>query len=369
MKHTGAALWLCASLAAVVAACTNGGGLGTIGGGNTPSPPPNTGIGVAIPDGKIGVENDPTWGSIGGYTQAQTSQVLAYPPGTTVTVTNLSKVDSHTLNVIAASSGPPPQWPGSPSLSFSPTGNGVLSTNYASGILNPGGSVKVKLSNPGTYLIGCAIHYVSNTMRGIIVVENGATPGPTASPGPGGYAPPLHRSARIDRPAAARRSAPVAVPHLVDQRGRSFTLGSLRGRPFAVTFVSAHCSDACPLINAQFADAARRLAQVHLAARLVTITLDPEHDSPAAMRALAQRFDADPRYWLLAGGRVADVRAIMRSFGVVSIEGRDGYHDEHTTFVYVFNAAGSLTKTMLASTALGDELLDAVRDAGKVALR
>jgi|GEM_PF-833208 len=369
MKHTGAALWLCASLVAVVAACTNGGGLGTIGGGSTPSPPPNTGIGVAIPSGKIGVENDPTWGSIGGYTQAQTSQVLAYPPGTTVTVTNLSKVDSHTLNVIATTNGPPPQWPASPSLSFSPSGNGVLGANYASGILNPGGTVKVKLSNPGTYLIGCAIHYISNTMRGIIEVANGATPGPTASPGPGGYAPPRHRATATHSPFEGHRSAPATQPHLVDQRGRSFTLGSLHGRPFAVTFVSAHCSDACPLINAQFADAARRIAQAHLAARLVTITLDPEHDSPPTMRSLAQRFDADPRYWLLAGGRVPDVHAIMRRFGVVSIEGRDGYHDEHTTFVYVFNAAGSLTKTLLASTALGDELLDAVRDAREVAQR
>lgn len=361
MKRSGAALWLCACLVAVAAACTNGGGLETVGGGATPSPPPNTGIGVAIPNQKIGVENDPTWGIIGGYTQQKTSQVLAYPPNTTVTITNLSNVDSHTLNVIAATKGPPPQWPASPSLSFSPTGNGVLGTNYASGILSPGGSVNVTLSNPGIYLIGCAFHYVSNTMRGIIEVETGATPGPTASPGPGGYAPRARPGRRV--------AAAIAQPHLVDQRGRIFTLASLRGEPAIVTFVAAHCTDACPLINAQFSDAAHRLARAHLPARLVTITLDPEHDSPATMRGLAQRFEADPRHWLLATGAIADVHAIMRTFGVISLQGRDGYHDEHTTFVYVFDAHGNLTETMLASSALSDSVVDAIRKAHEVAQR
>jgi cytochrome oxidase Cu insertion factor (SCO1/SenC/PrrC family)/plastocyanin len=358
MKHSGAALWICASLIAIVAACTNGGGLGSVGGGGTPSPIPSSGIGVAIPSQKMGVENDPVWGIIGGYTQQQTSQVLAYPPGVKVTITNFSKNTPHTLNVIGQTTGPPPHWPTNPSLTFSPSGNGVLGSNYATGTLNPGASVTVKLANPGIYLIGCAFHYVSNTMRGIIEVETGATPGPTASPGPGGYAGPV------------RHAGPTAPqPRLVDQRGRTFTLASLRGEPLVVTFVAAHCTDACPLINAQFSDAAHRLAQAHMAARLVTITLDPEHDSQHTMRELARRFDANPRYWLLASGSLRNVHAVMRKFGVVSVQGRDGYRDEHTTFVYVFNANGDLTQTLLASTALTDSVVDAVRNAHEVAQR
>ena len=107
-------------IACVVAACTNGGGLGSIGGGGTPSPFPSGGIGVGIPTGKIGVENDPTWGTVSGYTQNQTSQVLAFPPGSKITVKNLSKTTPHTLNVVALASGPPPHCPPSPSLSFLP---------------------------------------------------------------------------------------------------------------------------------------------------------------------------------------------------------------------------------------------------------
>jgi cytochrome oxidase Cu insertion factor (SCO1/SenC/PrrC family)/plastocyanin len=342
--------------ACLFAACTNGGGLGSIGGGGggTPSPLPSTAVGVAIPSGKIGVENDPVWGTVSGYTQNQTSQVLAYPPGTKITVTNLSKVDPHTLNVLATTNGPPPQWPKNPSLSFSPSGNGVLGANYASGTLQPGKSVTVTLSNPGIYLIGCAFHYFGLNMRDVIQVSASASPGPTASPGPGGYAviAPGHLEPKVTQP----------QPKLVDQLGREFDLASLRGTPLIVTFISAHCTDACPLINGQFADAARRIEREHVQAKLLTITLDPEHDTPQTMRALAQRFEANPRYWLLAAGTRTNVHAVMQHFGVISVEGKGGEHDEHTTFVYVLNAKGHLVKTMLASSGLNDDILNVARN-------
>jgi protein SCO1/2 len=358
MKQHRAVLWLGLLLVAAITACTNGGGLGTVGtGGGGGTPPPFTGIGIAIPSGKIGVVNDPTWGSVGGYTQRHTSQVLAFPPNSKITITNLSSSTQHTLNVIALNNTPPPNWPASPSLSINPSGNGVLGVGYASGIINGGKSVTVKLTKPGIYLIGCAFHYLSNQMRDVIEVATGATPGPTASPGPGPY---------IVKRAA---SAPLTPrqPRLVDQRGRSFTLASLRGEPLVITFVSAHCTDACPLINAQFADAARRVERAHLAARLLTITLDPEHDSLKDMRELAHRFAANPRYWLLAGGSTTEVHKVMHEFGVISIEGRDDRHEAHTTFVYVMNPSGALAQTMLASSALGDSILDAVREARQVA--
>jgi protein SCO1 len=360
MKPRVPVLWFCAFWVAAMAACTNGGGLGSIGGSSgSPSPLPSAAIGVAIPTGKIGVENDPVWGPVSGYTQNQTSQVLAFPPGSKITIKNLSSTTPHTLNVIGTTTGPPPQWPSNPSLSLYPSGNGVLGTGYASGSLNPGASVTVTLSKPGIYLIGCAYHYIEFNMRDIIEVAAGATPGPTASPGPGPYG--------IRRAAPAKKAVPL--PRLTDQQGRSFTFASLRGEPLVITFISAHCTDACPLINAQFADAAHRIERSRVAARLLTVTLDPEHDSPQTMRELAQRFEANPRYWLLAGGSRADIHQVMRAFGVVSVEGRRGYRDEHTTFVYVLDARGELVQTMLASSALSDSILTALHDASGVAER
>lgn len=151
------------------------------------------------------------------------------------------------------------------------------------------------------------------------------------------------------------------MPRLVDQNGHAFTFADLRGTPLFVTFIAAHCTDACPLINAQFAQAAARLAHSHVRARLLTITLDPEHDSLSDMRAIAQRFHADPRRWIVAGGTRANVHSVMAAFGVQAQRGRKGYADVHTTFVYYVDSRGMLRKTILASTALSDQIVDLVR--------
>jgi plastocyanin len=94
-----------------------------------------------------------------------------------VTIRNLTNNDVHTLNVIGKAGKPPARFPANPSLSTSAKGGGKFGIGYASGIINPGKSVKAKLVKAGTYLIGCAIHYQEG-MRDVIVVKAGATPGP-----------------------------------------------------------------------------------------------------------------------------------------------------------------------------------------------
>lgn len=159
----------------------------------------------------------------------------------------------------------------------------------------------------------------------------------------------------------APATAAPAAPQLVDQTGKTFTLRSLEGKPLIVTFVSAHCSDACPLVNAEFSQAASEIARQALSTRLLTVTLDPQHDPPSVMRALAQRFSANPRYWLVASGRTPDVDDILNAFGVIAKPGKSGYREAHTTFVYVFNASGTLTKTLLASNNLTGDILAEAR--------
>lgn len=171
-------------------------------------------------------------------------------------------------------------------------------------------------------------------------------------------------SAAIIAIAALASPARAIAPHplqLVDQTGKIFTIPALRGRPLIVTFVAAHCTDACPLINAQFAQAAQLLQQSHMQARLLTITLDPENDPPSVMRQLARRFGADPRQWIVASGSVANVHSIMKLFGVQAERGPKGYAEMHTTFVYIFDKHERLRKTILASTMLGAQLADDVR--------
>jgi len=162
--------------------------------------------------------------------------------------------------------------------------------------------------------------------------------------------------ATLALPAQSAREA-----QLIDQRGHIFTLSQLRSTPLVVTFISAHCKDICPLINAQTASTVRDAQAMHLKVRFLTITLDPEHDSPADMRKLATLFGADPRSWIVAGGARDDVHAIMRAFHVTAQQGRSGYADVHTTFIYLVDKHGVIRSTMLASNDLDRQVLSAVR--------
>jgi plastocyanin len=139
-------------------------------------------IGEELPGEGLGTIDDSYWtATLGGYTQQQYSQALGFPPGTKITLTNLSKDISHTLNVVAKIKGPPAKFPSNPKLVEGPAGNGKLKKGYASGVIAPGKSVTLTLSKAGIYLIGCYFHY-SEGMHDVLVVEDGATPGPQATP-------------------------------------------------------------------------------------------------------------------------------------------------------------------------------------------
>jgi len=161
--------------------------------------------------------------------------------------------------------------------------------------------------------------------------------------------------AALALPASAAREA-----RLVDQTGHAFSLAQLHGTPLVVTFVSAHCKDVCPLVNAQLATAVAGARAKDLHVRFVTITLDPERDSVADMKRLATMFSADPHRWLVAGGAIPDVHAIMSAFRVTATRGEDGYADVHSTMVYLVDKRGVVRDTMLASNDLSTQVVDRI---------
>lgn len=178
------------AIACALTACGGGGSVPTNGGAGTAfvqslgpnavlqfTLPANT-IGEELPGEGVGTKKDPTWGTVGGFTQSTTAQVLAFPPNTVITIKNLSSSISHTLDVVKKTTKPPANFPPNPSLPTMPHGNGILGKGYASGVISPGKSVSVKLANKGNYLIGCAFHYHEG-MQDVIRVFPGATPGPT----------------------------------------------------------------------------------------------------------------------------------------------------------------------------------------------
>src|SRR5262249_35736972 len=85
--------------------------------------------------------------------------------------------------------------------------------------------------------------------------------------------------------------------------------------PWIAAFVFTRCPSSCPRISAAMRGLQDRLADTGV--RLVSVTVDPDHDTPEVLSAYARRFGADPRrWWFLMGPRDDVYRLILDRFQV-----------------------------------------------------
>lgn len=125
-----------------------------------------------------------------------------------------------------------------------------------------------------------------------------------------GHAPPA--------PGYSRSIARYAVPDaaLVDTQGRPFDIRSaLDGGPVMLNFIFTSCAAICPVMSATFAKAQEQLARAGEDAQLVSVSIDPDFDTPARLRDYARRLGAGPRWRFVTGTRAASL-ALQRAFDV-----------------------------------------------------
>lgn len=93
---------------------------------------------------------------------------------------------------------------------------------------------------------------------------------------------------------------------LVDRSGRPVSRDDLRGVVWVANFIYTECTETCPTQSLQLA---RLQSEFRSASdlRLVSITVDPQHDPPPVLSRYAERYSADPARWLFLTG---DQRAI-----------------------------------------------------------
>jgi protein SCO1/2 len=113
---------------------------------------------------------------------------------------------------------------------------------------------------------------------------------------------------------------PVPDVLLVDETGLPRQLSSYKGQRVVFTFIYTRCPDAefCPLMNQQFAALQRTIKGTPALAdvRLISISFDPEFDTPAVLKAHAAAQQADPAIWRFATGKKEDIAEFAAKFGV-----------------------------------------------------
>jgi protein SCO1/2 len=112
----------------------------------------------------------------------------------------------------------------------------------------------------------------------------------------------------------------IADAALVDQDGAPMRVADLRGHAAVVSFIYTRCPlpEYCPTIEARLGAVQQAIkADRSLAgARVLAVTLDPEHDTPQVLAAHARERHADPSVWRFASGTAGAIDAFGRQFGL-----------------------------------------------------
>jgi protein SCO1/2 len=143
---------------------------------------------------------------------------------------------------------------------------------------------------------------------------------------------------------AERREVRIPIEDfaLTDQGSRPFKFQALRGKVVIIDFAYTTCPDICPLLTAsmrQVQDGLR--GEERKGTYLITVTTDPEIDTPKVMAAYAKRYGVDPSNWAFLTGDEAALKNVWKNFGVGVKRKARGLID-HTTLTAVVDRTGTM---------------------------
>jgi protein SCO1/2 len=118
---------------------------------------------------------------------------------------------------------------------------------------------------------------------------------------------------RIGRPEPPPFLGKVPAFTLTNRDGRTIGNRDLAGQPWIADFVFTRCPSSCPMMTARMAKLNGQLPD-DLPVRLVSISVDPENDTPAVLQRYAESYKAPDRWLFLTGGREAIYRLSKEGF-------------------------------------------------------
>jgi protein SCO1/2 len=178
-------------------------------------------------------------------------------------------------------------------------------------------------------------------------------PSPTPAPRPAANVSPRLRDGDVMPPF-----------ELTDQDGRNISLETFRGHPLVLTFIFTRCPipNFCPLMSKNFAglqnaikQGSGRLAQT----RLLSISFDPDFDTPQVLKSYAGHAQADPEVWTFATGEKTEINDLTHGFSVyVQPESGTISHGLATALI---DQEGKIVRIWRGNGWALSEILDALR--------
>jgi protein SCO1/2 len=152
--------------------------------------------------------------------------------------------------------------------------------------------------------------------------------------------PALAHKAGSDKPLPVIGPAPQFA--LTSQEGTPVKLADFRGKVVALTFIYTACPDICPLLTQKMVDIQDTLGpDFGTKVAFVSVTLDPERDTPEVLKDYAQFWGAKTGGWVFLTGSLEAIRDVTRRYGVFFAKKEDGSVD-HTQLTTVVDADGQM---------------------------
>lgn len=162
----------------------------------------------------------------------------------------------------------------------------------------------------------------------------------------------------MQMPETARRTAEYTVPavKLVRDDGKTVSLPEELndGRPVVLNFIYTTCTTICPVVSQTLSQLQSKLGTDRDRVHLVSISIDPEEDTPARLAAYARKYDAGPEWQHYTGTLSASVAA-QRAFDAYR-----GNKMNHTPVTFL-RAAPEKPWVRIDGFATADDLLGEIK--------
>jgi protein SCO1/2 len=151
---------------------------------------------------------------------------------------------------------------------------------------------------------------------------------------------------------------------LVDQDSSSVSFPeAYSGNVMLVGYVYTHCPDICPMITYNMRDVQRALPEQE-DFMLVSVSFDPERDSPAILKDYAENYRLDQSNWKLLTGDKTEVESLLETLSIITVktptrfteENKPIYFIDHTDRVTLLDRDGNVRKHYSGSEFNADEV-------------
>ena len=162
-----------------------------------------------------------------------------------------------------------------------------------------------------------------------------------------------------------------AVPDfaLTDQDGNTVTKDDLRGKIWITDFIFTRCQGPCPLMTARMLEMQRALLKTP-EVKLVSVSVDPEHDTPEVLKAYAEANHAESGRWKFLTGDKAVIDKLVTEGFMQHLDEENGQPVHGTMFLVVDGNGAVRSAHMLEDPELIPKILmdtgNLLREQGQV---